>query len=100
MAEQRSYFSRPYAPAWGILIGTAAGVPVGLATDPLIITVFSLVGLVIGYVISQGGKAQVEDKSAPGDVESKLSQLEDLRSKSLVTEEEFQRKRAEIISRL
>lgn len=100
--QRRSYFSRPYAPAWGLLAGTAVGVPIGLATHASVVPLLGLAGLLIGSVIMYEGKlsskhkAEVDDESR----ESRLRELEDLRSKSLITHDEYDRKRNEILSGL
>jgi hypothetical protein len=85
-AAQQSYFSKPYAPAWGILIGTAVGVPIELVTPGhgAAIGALSMLGLIIGMVI------YYEDRLSPsgrhetaGDApESRLRELQRLRTEA------------------
>lgn len=93
---------KKYAAALGILIGTAVCAPIAIAIGhPAVVGVGSLVGLIIGYVISQSDKRA--DGTAPTPdrgLEDRLQQLEDLRSKSLISGEEYERKRQEILSDL
>lgn len=104
MAEGRSYFSRSYAPAWGILIGAFAGFPIDLATQShgTLTGVLSMLGLIIGTVIHYedrvSGKKKLE--SSGKSRESRLRELQDLRSKSLISEDEYDRKRKEILADL
>lgn len=106
MTQPHSYFSRPYAPAWGILIGTAVGVAIDFAVPSsgpgLIIGVLSLTGLLIGYVISQSEKKHgMHDKSiAANNIEARLRTIDELRSRNVLTADEYQRKREEIVSQL
>lgn len=94
MSEPTSYFSRPYAAAWGILIGLITGIPLALMFDSTVIPTLTLAGLLIGYVLSQQGGRPADD------AESRLQKLEDLRSQSLITDDEYQNKRREILSKL
>jgi hypothetical protein len=92
---------RRYAAAWGIIIGwtigTAIGIPLHAAAE-LGIT-FLLVGLIVGYVISQQqGKVAGPPEAMPKPSTSeRLKHLDRLRSESLVTEEEYQMKRKQIL---
>lgn len=94
MGKQTSYFSRAYAPAWGILAGVVTGIPLALLTDPMVIPILSLTGLLIGYVLSQQGGRTADD------AESRLQKLEELHSQSLITDDEYRDKRREILSKL
>lgn len=104
MANERSYFSRPYAPAWGILIGTEVGVLIDLATQGsgTVTGTVALLGLIIGTVIYYEGKSSAKDKLASGSdaSQSRLRKLERLRSKSLISDDEYELKRKEIHSDL
>lgn len=102
MSRQQSYFSRPYAAAWGTLIGTVTGIPIAIATDATVIPVLSLSGLLIGFVISQRDKAPSSEQALPRVTknEKRLRELEELRARSLISREEYEAKRNEIISHL
>lgn len=64
MGQGGSYLSRQYAPAWGILIGTVVGVPLGIATHPSVIGVLALLGLLIGTVTYyEGKKSSTKDRT-------------------------------------
>jgi hypothetical protein len=102
MPEEGSCFSRPYAPAWCMLAGTAVGVPIGLATHASVIGVLGVLGLLIGTVIAHEGKRSSDHKGESGSNsrESRLRELEDLRSKSLISDDKYDHKRKEILSDL
>jgi hypothetical protein len=65
MNQQPSYVSRPYAPAWGILLGTLAGVPIDLAVQGAgaATGALSMLGLIIGTVIYYRGQPQTKHKT-------------------------------------
>jgi len=93
---------KKYAAAIGIVLGTVIGAAIGLPLgEPLLISVGTLVGLIIGYVLSQETKtAEQRPGGEMRDSAERLKQLEELRSKSLIADDEYQRKREEIIARL
>jgi len=99
-----SYFSRPYAPAWGILIGgVLIGIPLSIVSGNFALSgVGSLTGLVIGMVISYGGKEKTKSPtSSPSpDIEQRMEELEKLKSKSLISDDEYEAKRKEILGQL
>lgn len=85
-----------------MLAGTVVGIPVGLATHAAVIGVLAVLGLLIGTVIAYAGKNSSINgpKSHDESRESRLRELEDLRSQSLISEEEYESKRKEILSDL
>jgi uncharacterized membrane protein YfcA len=94
---------RRYAAAWGIIIGGAIGAVIGIplhASAELLIT-FSLVGLIVGYVLSHQGKAGAPtDAAVKPDTADRLKELDRLRSESLIAEEEYQAKRRQILDEI
>jgi len=95
---------RRYAAAWGILIGAAIGTAIGLplhASAELSVT-FSLVGLIIGHVVSQRPRRVTGPSEAAlrPDAAERLKELDRLRSGSLITEEEYQTKRKQILNEI
>lgn len=103
MPEEGSYFSGPYAPAWGGIVGTVIGVPIGLAAHALwIVGILATLGLLIGYGISQIGRRSKKPGEPREDagVEARLRRLEDLRTRSVISEEEYRRKREAMLSEL
>jgi hypothetical protein len=95
---------RRYAAAIGILLGTAIGLAIGVPLKaPWLGGVFSLVGLIIGYVISQGAQPSGEQpiSSKPDRATAdRLRELEKLRDESLITDEEYQERRKGILDDL
>lgn len=66
MAMQRSFFSRAYAPAWGILLGTAVGAPIDLVihSSGSVTGGVAVLGLVIGTVIYYEDESDGNNESA------------------------------------
>jgi hypothetical protein len=95
---------RKYGAAWGIGIGWIVGALIGIPLDAVVhlATTFSLVGLIIGYVLSQQQEtATGPSATAPKQSTSeRLKDVEKLRSESLITEEEYQAKRKQILGEL
>jgi hypothetical protein len=69
---------------------------------PAVNSISGVTGLIIGYVILlQYERLGGDEERDRGDgATARLHQLEDLRSQSLITEEEYQNKRREILSNL
>lgn len=61
-----------------------------------------MLGLVVGTVVYYEGKSSVKDDSQSGgnSRESRLRELERLRSTSLISDDEYERKRKEILADL
>ena len=84
-----------------MLIGTAIGVPVGIATHASIIGLIAVVGLLIGFVVSQGGKNSPKQPSTQNEIcEQRLKRLDELHEKPLISDEEYAESRKDIISSL
>lgn len=83
-----------------ILLGTAIGVPIAVAVrNPAVVAMCALSGLLIGYIVSQWAKDAQKRERAPGhEVKARLLQLKELHDQSLISAEEYERKRQEILS--
>ena len=92
---------KKYAAAWGIIIGWVIGALIGIPLNAVaqLSSIFSLVGLIIGYVLSQRrttGDGPLGTEPKPSTSE-RLKHVEKLRSDSLITEEEYRAKRNQIL---
>ena len=92
---------RRYAAAWGIIIGWAVGAVIGIPLQAVVElgVTFSLVGLIVGHVLSREQRTMAgppEAAQKPSTAE-RLKDLERARSESLITEEEYQAKRKQIL---
>lgn len=90
-----------YAAASGIIIGWAIGAVIGIPLHAVVElgVTFSLVGLIVGYVLSQqpGNKSHLSEPLSKPAASERLAQLDLLRSKSQISEAEYQAKRKQIL---
>lgn len=92
-----------YAPLFGGL--EAMGTPWSPARQTLIgthVLAFGFVGAVLGALLAFGLPPRVAAPAAsrPSDAESRLKELEGLRAKGLLSDDEYQKKRTEIVGSL